>query len=176
MRLAGLIPFFASSLLLFRPPHLPCGSRYSRKRRHDTKSVFLTQTQCFCIDIWLQCNMWYKSQNKQVSITFFFNSATAASGPGSPHYRGFTITLRHTALGRAPLDEWPARRRDFYFKKYSTPMRQTSMPPAELEPTIPASERPQIHALHRAVTGIGRFPFLKHIKLPVFVTGTIPSL
>jgi hypothetical protein len=28
------------------------------------------------------------------------------SGPGRPHYRGFTITLRHTTLGRTPLDEW----------------------------------------------------------------------
>jgi hypothetical protein len=31
-----------------------------------------------------------------------------------PHYRGFTITLRYTTLGRTPLDEWSARRRDFY--------------------------------------------------------------
>jgi len=28
------------------------------------------------------------------------------------------------------------------------------MPPAGLEPAIPASERPQIHALDRAATGI----------------------
>jgi hypothetical protein len=28
------------------------------------------------------------------------------SGPGPPHYRGFTITLRHnTTLNRTPLDE-----------------------------------------------------------------------
>jgi hypothetical protein len=26
-------------------------------------------------------------------------------GPGPPHYRGSIITLRHTALGRTPLDE-----------------------------------------------------------------------
>jgi hypothetical protein len=29
------------------------------------------------------------------------------------------------------------------------------MPPAEFEPAIPASERPQTHALDRAATGIG---------------------
>jgi hypothetical protein len=29
------------------------------------------------------------------------------------------------------------------------------MPPAGLEPVIPASERPQTHALDRAATGIG---------------------
>ena len=30
-------------------------------------------------------------------------------GPRTPHYRGFTITLRHTTVGRTPLDEWPVR-------------------------------------------------------------------
>jgi hypothetical protein len=30
---------------------------------------------------------------------------TAPTGPGPYHYRGFTITLRHTTLGRTPLDE-----------------------------------------------------------------------
>jgi hypothetical protein len=29
------------------------------------------------------------------------------------------------------------------------------MPPAEFEPAIPASERPQTQAVERAVTGIG---------------------
>ena len=28
---------------------------------------------------------------------------TAPSGPEPPHYRGFTITLRHTTFGRTPL-------------------------------------------------------------------------
>jgi hypothetical protein len=34
-------------------------------------------------------------------------------GYGLP-LRGFTITLRHTTIGRTPLDEWSARRRDLY--------------------------------------------------------------
>ena len=29
----------------------------------------------------------------------------APSGTGPPHYQGFTITLRHTAPGRTPLNE-----------------------------------------------------------------------
>jgi len=33
--------------------------------------------------------------------------------------------------------------------------QQTSMPPEGFEPTIPASERPQTHALDRAASGIG---------------------
>jgi hypothetical protein len=41
-------------------------------------------------------------QNINRRIAFFFHSATVPSGPGSPHYPGFTITLRHTKLGRTP--------------------------------------------------------------------------
>jgi hypothetical protein len=81
---------------------------------------------------------------------FFSSGATASSGPGPPHYRGFTITL-----GRTPLDEWSARRRDLYVTTHNTHKRQTSMSSAEFKPAIPASERPQTHALDRAATGIG---------------------
>jgi hypothetical protein len=52
----------------------------------------------------------------------------------------FTITLRHTTLGRTPLDEESARRSDLYLTTHNTHKRQTSMPP--FEPTIPVSERP----------------------------------
>jgi hypothetical protein len=48
------------------------------------------------------------------------------SGPGLSHYRGFTITLRHTTLGRTPLDERSARRRDLYLTKHDTHNRQIS--------------------------------------------------
>ena len=57
------------------------------------------------------------------------------------------ITLRHTTLGRAPLDALSARRTDFYLKTHNTHNRQISMPPGEFEPAIPASEPPQAHAL-----------------------------
>jgi hypothetical protein len=71
---------------------------------------------------------------------FFFHGATAPSGPGPPHYRGFTITLRHTTLGSTPLDEWSARHRDLYLtKQYS---QDTSIhAPAGIRTQIPASER-----------------------------------
>jgi hypothetical protein len=69
-------------------------------------------------------------------------------------YRGFTITLRHSRLGRTPLGECSCRRRDLYLKKHDTHKRQTSMPPAGFEPAIPSSERLQTHALGRAGTGI----------------------
>jgi hypothetical protein len=63
--------------------------------------------------------------------------------------------VHHTTRGRTPLDELPARRRDLYLATHNTHNRQTSMPPAGIETTILASERPQTHALDRAATGIG---------------------
>ena len=42
-----------------------------------------------------------------------------------PHYRGFTIILRHTTLGRTPLDECSARRRDLYLTPHNNHDRQT---------------------------------------------------
>jgi hypothetical protein len=84
----------------------------------------------------------------------FFHGATVPSGPGPPHCGGFTITSRHTTLGRTPLDESSAYCRDLYLKTHNSHKRQTSMP-AKFESAIPASEWPQTHALDRAATGIG---------------------
>ena len=38
-------------------------------------------------------------------------------------------TQRRTRVGRTPLDEWSARRRDLYLTTHNTHNRQTSMPP-----------------------------------------------
>ena len=65
---------------------------------------------------------------------------------------------RHNTLGKIPLDEWSARRRDHYLTTDNTHKKQTSMFPAGFEPVIPASEQPQTHALDCAATGIGAFP------------------
>jgi len=43
-------------------------------------------------------------------------------------------TQRRTAVGRTPLDEWSARRRDLYLTTHDTHNRQTSMPPVGFEP------------------------------------------
>jgi hypothetical protein len=63
---------------------------------------------------------------------------------------------RHITLGMTPLDVWSARRISLYLTTHNTRKRQTSMPPAGFEPVIPASKRPQTHALDRTATGIGR--------------------
>jgi hypothetical protein len=64
-------------------------------------------------------------------------------------------TQWRTTVGRTPLDEWSARRRDLYLTTHNTHNRQTSMPPVEFEPTISGGERPQNYTLDRAATGSG---------------------
>jgi hypothetical protein len=78
----------------------------------------------------------------------FPNGATAAKGPGPPHYRGFAVTLRHTTLDRTYLDEWPARRRHLYVTTHDTHEKQISMPPGEFRTRNP-SKRAAADPRHR---------------------------
>jgi len=76
------------------------------------------------------------------------------SGRGLAHYRCFTNTFRHTTLGRTPLDEWSARRRDLYLTTHNTHNRQTC-PRRDSNPqSLQASGRPQTNT-DGAVTGTG---------------------
>ena len=47
-----------------------------------------------------------------------------------------------TTVGKIPLDERSARRRDIYLRTHDIHNRQTSMPPVGFEPTVPANQRP----------------------------------
>ena len=97
-----------------------------------------------------------------VCVYTFFHVALfdLFAGHGFPRSWGSTITLRHTTFGRTPLDEWPAWHRDLFLTTHNTFKKQTSMPPAGFELTIPASERPKTHALDRAATGIGVYTYI----------------
>ena len=87
--------------------------------------------------------------------TFFSITQQPLLGQGSSLSRPHEHTLRHTTVGRTPLDEWSARRRDLYLTTHNTRNRQTLMPPAGFEPATPANEWPQTHALDQVATGIG---------------------
>jgi len=71
----------------------------------------------------------------------------------------FAMFLDHTQLritvGRTPLDELSARRRDLYLITHNTHNRETSMSLVGFELTISAGERPQTHVLDRAATWTG---------------------
>jgi hypothetical protein len=79
----------------------------------------------------------------------FFSRLDNPSGPRRLLW-GFSITLRHTTIGRTPLDEWSARHTDLYLTTHNSHKRQTSIPPPGFEPAIPASELPQGHAFDSA--------------------------
>jgi hypothetical protein len=64
-------------------------------------------------------------------------------------------TQWRTTVGRTPLDEWSARRRELYLTTHNTYNRKTSMFPAGFESTVTAVQRPQIYILDRATTGTG---------------------
>ena len=83
----------------------------------------------------------YSVSSLYVPYIIFFHGATAHSERGSPHYRDFTIALRHTTIGRIPLGKWSSRRRDLFLTTHNTQNRQTSMPPVGFEPTISPGKR-----------------------------------
>jgi len=76
-----------------------------------------------------------------------------------PHH-----TERRITVGRTPLDEWSARRRDLYLTTHNIHNRQTSMPSTGFEPTISADEWPQTYALDRAATGTGAYEIMCEYK------------
>jgi hypothetical protein len=81
---------------------------------------------------------------------FFSNGSTAPSGAGPPHFRGFTITLRHATLSRTPLNERSPRRRDLPDNTQHS--QETNIhAPAGFEPAIPVPDEPQAHALDRVM-------------------------
>jgi hypothetical protein len=73
----------------------------------------------------------------------------------------FTRCLDHTKLrtsvGRTPLEERSACRRDLYLTTHDTHNRQTSMPPVGFDPTVSGADQPLSHVSDRAATGTGLF-------------------
>ena len=100
-------------------------------------------------------------------VFFFCYGAATQRGSWPPRSWGFLDHIqRRTTVGRTPLDEWSARRTDFYLTKHNTHNRQTSMPPVGFEPTISTGERPQTYVLDRAATGTGTRCHIDTINSP----------
>jgi hypothetical protein len=67
----------------------------------------------------------------------------------------FDHTQTHTTVGRTPLDEGSARRRDFYLTTQTLTRDKHPCPGWDSNPMIPESARPHTYALDRGATGIG---------------------
>ena len=77
--------------------------------------------------------------SSQSQTTFLLSWLGSPAGPGRPLWLS-SIALRHTTVGRAPLDEWSARLRELYLTTHDAHKRQTSMLAARYKPAIPASD------------------------------------
>jgi hypothetical protein len=77
------------------------------------------------------------------------------------------MTHTHTH-GRTLVEEGWASCRDFYRKIHNNHKRQAFMSPTGRKPATPGSSGPQIHALDRAATGIGR----KRTYLSAYIAAT----
>jgi hypothetical protein len=79
-----------------------------------------------------------ESDRWELNIYFLWHCSPArAMASSSTGFLGHT--QRRATVGRPPLDEWSARRRDHYLTTHN---RQSLMPPVGFEPTIAAGERP----------------------------------
>ena len=112
-------------------------------------------------DFWLRSQKGYRGSKLQAqcvrrqSFFFFLWHCDPTPFMASSFLMFLDHTQRRSTVGRTPLDECSARRRDLYLTKHNAHNRQTSMPPVGFEPTISGGERPQTYALDRADIGTG---------------------
>jgi len=95
--------------------------RTEAAERNETHVLFPLQFLCKSCGFWHNkitfhfktckfINQHYPCEHtrRQLKFYFSFHGALAPVGSGPYHYRGFTITLRYTTIGRT-LDEWSAQ-------------------------------------------------------------------
>jgi hypothetical protein len=75
----------------------------------------------------------------QWNSQIYFACIDSPNRPRPSSCQDSTITPWQTTLAITPLDEWSARCRDIYLITHSIHKKQTSMPTARFELTIPAS-------------------------------------
>ena len=98
----------------------------SQQRRPSSSPTYVrfVMNKLALEQIFLQV-LWSSSVSIVPPVLYFFMAQQPPSGPEPPHCRGFTITPRHTTVGRTPLDEWSARRRDLYLTTQHTDTPQS---------------------------------------------------
>jgi len=78
------------------------------------------------------------------------------TGPGSVIVEiSRSHTIRHTTVGRTPLDEGSARCRDLYLTSHNNTRDEKPCPQGDSNPQSQKSKRPQTCTSDRAATGIG---------------------
>ena len=116
-----------------------------------------------CINIVL-CSLFIFVFQRIKTVSFITSTGLSyLFGSLFPTHCGYRVLLLHLTtlnatytLGKTPMGEGSAGRKNLYLITHSIHNRQTSMHLAGIETLIPASERLQTHALDRAATGIGQ--------------------
>ena len=122
------------SIYVVRLPHLK-SCYFTTLTIYDKASKFWSPLQCnllqlhFSHSLCLFFFLWRCSPTRAMAYSFLM--------------RFVDHTQRLTTVSRTSLDEWSARRSDFYLTTHNTHNRKTSTFPAGFGPTISTGERPQ---------------------------------
>jgi len=127
--------------------HALCGIRTSNPSNQETADLRLRS------DAYLN----------RLTLYFSPHDTEALSGPGPPHWRGYTITLRHTSFGRILLDGWSARHSDLFLTTHNILNRHSF--PGGIRTYRPTS----VHPIDHAATGNGLLCFTKLYVLTLWV-------
>ena len=110
------------------------GIKFIIRSDADLHGSYVCVGKCFCRTqtkeskrVWRVIHRRYTTMYQFLFWLLFCGAATQR-GPWPPHFWGFLDhTQRRTTVGRTPLDEWSARRRDLYLTTHNTHNRQTSI-------------------------------------------------
>jgi hypothetical protein len=116
-------------------------------------SVFISELKTMPSETHVTLHTPINSHVNQTSSIYLGSPTPSGSGPH--HYRGFMITLRHSTLGKTPLDEWSARRRNLYLSTQNSPKREIIIPPMRFKPAIPSKRATADPRLRLAAIRIG---------------------
>ena len=116
---------------------------------------------CLCIMFRYSCGgrvpavVHFRSRGTLNILFFFLWRCDPMRVKASSFLRFLDHTQRRTTVGRTPLDESSARRRDLYLSTHNTHNKHPC-PRWDSNPrSQQASERPQTYAIDRAATGTG---------------------
>jgi hypothetical protein len=116
----------------------------------DQDNSWAPHKECYvCVE---DLRKWSKGKNKAFRfgvpikwrwlLLLFLWLCSPARAMASSFTRVLDHTQRRATVGRTPLDEWSARRRDLYLTTHNKHNRQISMPPVGFESTISVGEPP----------------------------------
>ena len=150
---------------------------------HIHRVTYTTYTRCRIWYNWFSwwcahgCSKHVQNWNKLFFLLWHCDPTWVMA---SSFFRFLDHTQRRTTVGRTPLDEWSARRRDLYLTTHDIHNRQISMPPVGFESKISAGERPAApHLLRswvRIPSGHGYLSVVSVVCFQVEVSATSWSL